>query len=62
MKMAEENWEFIDIGDINENNPMYEYIASPLNAPQEMFTYEGWMGLKIAMAYFYSTEPPFNAC
>lgn len=62
MKMAEENWEFIDIGDINESNPMYEYIASPLNAPQEMFTYEGWMGLKIAMAYFYSTEPPFNTC
>jgi len=62
MKMAEESWEFIDINDINENNPMYEYMASPLSAPQEMFTYEGWMALKIAKAYFYSTEPPFNAC
>jgi len=62
MKMAEESWEFIDIDDINEKNPMYEYIASPSSAPQEMFTYEGWMALKIAMAYFYGTEPPFNAC
>lgn len=62
MKMAEESWEFINIEDVNENNPMYEYITSPLSAPQEMFTYEGWMALKIAMAYFYSTEPPFSAC
>ena len=62
MKMAEESWEFINIEDVTENNPMYEYIKSPLSAPQDMFTYEGWMAMKIAMAYFYKTEPPFSAC
>ena len=62
MKMAEESWEFMDIESISEGNAMYDYINAPLSAPQEMFTYEGWMALKVAMAYFYSTEPPFNAC
>ncbi|MEL0629575.1 hypothetical protein [Psychromonas aquatilis] len=62
MKMAEESWEFLDIESIDEANPMYQYINAPANAPQEMFTYEGWMALRVAMAYFYSTEPPFNAC
>jgi len=62
MKRAEESWEFLDKEDIKEDNPMFEYIASPLSAPQEMFTYEGWMAMKVAMAYFYSTEPPFSAC
>jgi hypothetical protein len=62
MKMAEESWEFISIESVDESNPLYKYIEFPLNAPQEMFTYEGWMAMKIAMAYFYRTEPPFNAC
>lgn len=62
MKMAAESWEFINIEDIAESNPMYEYIKSPLSAPQEMFTYEGWMAMEIAKAYFYKTEPPFSAC
>lgn len=62
MKAAEESWEFTDIDDIKESNPMYEYVTSPLSAPQEMFTYEGWMAMKVAMAYLYKTEPPFNAC
>lgn len=62
MKYADESWEFINQEDIVGENPLYEYISSPSNAPQEMFTYEGWMSIKIAMAYFYSTEPPFSVC
>ncbi|KJY80758.1 hypothetical protein TW81_18665 [Vibrio galatheae] len=62
MEAAEESWEFISIESIDESNPLYKYIESPLSAPQEMFTYEGWMALKIAMAYLYKTEPPFRAC
>ena len=62
MEAAEESWEFISIESIDESNPLYNYIESPLSAPQEMFTYEGWMAMKIAMAYLYKTEPPFRAC
>lgn len=62
MKFAEESWEFIDQDSLTEDSPLYQYIQSPSNAPQELFTYEGWMAIKIAAAYFYSTEPPFSTC
>ena len=62
MKFAEESWEFIHEKDLPLDSPLREFIASPLNAPQQMFTYEGWMAMKIALAYFYEIEPPFPTC
>lgn len=60
MSVAEESWEFISIADLKENSPLKPYLNSPLDAPQEMFTYEGWMALHIAMAYIQDEEPPFE--
>lgn len=51
MKEALFSWEFLREEDLSIDNPLYKYIKSPLDSPQEMFTYEGWMALKIALAY-----------
>ena len=55
-------WEFISENDLPINSPLIEYLNNPLEAPQELFTYEGWMALKIALAYLYNEEPPFSVC
>ncbi|WP_432695712.1 hypothetical protein ACQUQP_14330 [Marinobacterium sp. YM272] len=62
MKGAEESWEFIDESDLPEGSQLRGYIENPLEAPQNMFTYEGWMAMKIALAYMYDIEPPFLTC
>lgn len=62
MTNAIDAWEFISDNDLPINSQLREYLNSPLEAPQELFTYEGWMALKIALAYLYSEEPPFSVC
>lgn len=60
MSNAEEHWEFISIADLTEDSPLRSYLDAPLQAPQSMFTYEGWMALHVAMAYIRDEEPPFE--
>lgn len=60
MSNAEEHWEFISIADLTEDSPLRPYLHSPLQAPQSMFTYEGWMAINVAMAYIRDEEPPFE--
>ena len=60
MSVAEESWEFISVADLKENSPLRPYLDAPMKAPQEMFTYEGWMALHLAMAYIRDEEPPFE--
>lgn len=62
MKDAQDNWEFINGEDLPIDSPLRKHLDSPLKAPQEMFSYEGWMALKIALAYLYKDEPPFPIC
>lgn len=59
MEGAKDNWEFINKNNLPTNSPLHNFLDIPLKAPQEMFTYEGWMALKIALAYLYNEEPPF---
>lgn len=60
MLEAEEKWEFISDRDLPEDSPLKPHLSAPLEAPQEMFTYEGWMALRIAIAYIRNEEPPFS--
>jgi len=60
MSNAEEHWEFISIADLTEDSPLRPYLDTPLQAPQHMFTYEGWMAIHVAMAYIRDEEPPFE--
>lgn len=62
MKDAEESWEFISEDELPENSPLRSHLDAPMQAPQELFTYEGWMALAIAMAYIRDEEPPFAIC
>ncbi|QPL47232.1 hypothetical protein IT895_05500 [Halomonas sp. A40-4] len=57
---AEESWEFLSVDDLAEDSQLRPHLNSPLEAPQEMFTYEGWMALHVAMAYIRDEEPPFE--
>jgi len=62
MKNAQDNWEFINEDELPIDSQLHEYLDAPLKSPQEMFSYEGWMALKIALAYLYRDEPPFPIC
>jgi hypothetical protein len=62
MSQATDTWEFIDEKSLSDNSELKKYINSPLEAPKNLFTYEGWMSLKIALAYLYDEEPPFMIC
>ena len=56
---ATDSWEFMNANNLPSNSPLKKYLNTPLEAPQELFTYEGWMALKIALAYLYNENPPF---
>lgn len=60
MEDATERWEFIDHANIPSDSELAKYLDSPLDAPAELFTYEGKMALDIAIAYLKKTEPPFS--
>ena len=62
MTQAVDAWEFINENLLPDNSKLKKHINSPLEAPQNLFTYEGWMALKIALAYLYNEEPPFLIC
>jgi len=55
-------WEFINENDLPNDSQLKKYLNAPLEAPQELFTYEGWMALRIASAYINKEEPPFTVC
>ncbi len=57
---AEEAWEFIDPTDIPESNPLFPYLASPGDAPTELFSFEGSMALAIVSSYLDGTIGPFR--
>ncbi len=59
MHNAEENWEFIKENDLPDDSPLKKHLHAPLEATQEMFSYEGFMAFKIIQAYMNRTDAPF---
>lgn len=60
MRSAKEKWEFIFEDELPYKSELKVYLKNPAEAPKNLFTYEGWMGLKILYAYLENVEPPFS--